>query len=78
MGAAPAAIRQFCIEYLVQSMKDDAAAMKAVVALDGSFEDMSLMPAADLRRYRAQVRKQVIAGEDRILSTEASVRTYDQ
>jgi len=78
IGATPAAIRLFCIEYLVQSMKDDVAAMKAVVASDGSFGDMSLMDAPTRAHYRAEVRKQVIAGEDRILSTEASVRTYDQ
>lgn len=77
-GSTPAAIRQFCIDYLVQSMKDDVAAMKAVVAHDDSFGDMSLMASADRIRHRAQVRTQVNAGEDRILSTEASIRTYDQ
>jgi hypothetical protein len=77
-AATPAAIRQFCIDYLVQSMKDDVAAMKAVANDDNNYADMNGMKAGDKATHRGRVKAQVRAGEDRILATEASIRTYDQ
>ncbi|HET8522174.1 MAG TPA: hypothetical protein VFL82_03010 [Thermomicrobiales bacterium] len=77
-GATPIAIRQFCIDYLVQSMKDDVAAMKAVAANDSSYTDMAGMKAGDKTTYKAKVMDQIEKGENQILATEASIRTYDQ
>jgi hypothetical protein len=77
-GATPAAIRQFCLDYLVQSMKDDVAAMKAVALDDSNYTDMSGMSAGDKTTYKAKVKAQIDTGENQILATEASIRTYDQ
>jgi hypothetical protein len=77
-GATPAAIRQFCIDYLVQSMKDDVAAMKAVALDDSNYTDMSGMSAGDKTTYKGKVKTQIDTAENQILATEASIRTYDQ
>ncbi len=77
-GATPAAIRQFCLDYLVQSMKDDVAAMKAVALDDSNYTDMTGMSAGDKTTYKAKVKAQIDTGENQILATEASIRTYDQ
>jgi hypothetical protein len=78
VAATPHDIRQYCIDYLVQSMKDDVAAMKAVAADDSNYTDMAGMSHVDKARYKARVKNQVDRGEDRILATEDSIRTYDQ
>jgi hypothetical protein len=78
VGATPADIRRYCIDYLVQSMKDDVTAMKAVAANGSNYTDMSGMTPGDKATYQGRVKNQIDIGEDRILSTEASIRTYDQ
>ena len=50
--------------------------MKAVILDDANYGDMAGM--ADKAKYMARVKAQATAGEDRILTTEASIRTYDQ
>jgi hypothetical protein len=59
-------------------MKDDVAAMKAVAANDSSYTDMAGMKAGDKTTYKAKVMDQIEKGENQILATEASIRTYDQ
>jgi len=87
--------RQFCIDYLVQSLIDDVAAMKAVANDDNNYTDLDA-PITDsvvkkakggppptladvntaITNYRAEVKKQINDGEDRMLATQADVRNY--
>ncbi len=78
LGATPAQIRAFGIDYLVLSMRADAAAMVTVANDDASYADMDPMPPGDKAAKRLEVRAQILAGEQRILATEDSIRTYDQ
>lgn len=95
-AGAPSAdeVREFCVDYLVQSLKDDAARMKAVANAAGSYTDLDLPvrdavtkaahpnpPAADAETLRkdaeiAKIKRQILDGEDRMLATEALVKTY--
>lgn len=71
----PDAVRDWCIDYLIQSMRQDVAAMLAVVAQEASYLDLAGSEAAAVA-MRAKVRTQIEAGEQRILGTEDSIRGY--
>ncbi len=76
-------IRDFGVQYLIDSMQEDVAAMKAVVRDGTNYADvdaalplnvpLNANPNAALRQ---QIQTQVEAGEDRINSSDALVRAF--